>query len=65
MHVVYITRYVIRIKKQLHNQIKNYRNRKAIIKIKSNQIGENIEKELDKCQYPETVLTKMLEYSIC
>ena len=35
LHVVTLTRYVIRIKKHLHNQIEIIENRKAIIKIKS------------------------------
>ena len=35
LHVVTLTRYVIRIKKHLHNQIEIIENRKAIIEIKS------------------------------
>ena len=35
LHVVTLMRYVIRIKKHLHNQIEIIENRKAIIEIKS------------------------------
>ena len=37
LYVVTITHYVIRIKKHLHNRIEIIKNRKAIIKIKSNR----------------------------
>ena len=36
MHVVTITRYVIKIKKHLHNRIEIIKNRKAIIEIEWN-----------------------------
>ena len=36
-HVVYIMRYVIRIKKHLHKWNRNSRNRKAVIEIKLNR----------------------------
>ena len=38
LHVVNITRYVIRIKKHLHNRIEINRNRKTIIEIELNNI---------------------------
>ena len=37
LHVVTITRYVIRIKKHLHNRIEIIENRKEIIEIESNR----------------------------